>query len=128
MFLKGMNRLRAAYVDIDPTLAPYFITGLTDDYVGILQTYTMGATRRSASQILASSSMFIVVVNTLVAAGVTAFVLWPAGPWITAVGATVVGSAHFFAWIWLGWRAWQVSLDPAHVRFPAQPPGSDPVS
>ena len=28
MFIKGMNRLRAAYVDIDPTLAPYFITGL----------------------------------------------------------------------------------------------------
>ena len=128
MFLKGMNRLRAAYVDIDPTLAPYFITGLTDDQVGILQTYAMGATRRSASQVLASASMFIVVVNTLVAAGVTAFVLWPAGPWITAAGAAVVGAAHFAAWIWLGWRAWQVNLDPAHVRFPSRPPGSDRVS
>ena len=128
MFIKGMNRLRAAYVDIDPTLAPYFITGLTDDEPGILQTYSMGATRRSASQVLASSGMFIIVVNTLVAAGVTAFVLWPAGPWPTAVGAAVVGMAHFAAWVYLGWRAWQVNIDPVHVRFPATRPGSEPVS
>ena len=128
MFIKGMNRLRAAYLDIDPTLAPYFITGLTDDDDGIGQTYTMGATRRSASQVLSSSAMFIIVVNTLVAAGLTAFVLWPAGGWVAAVGAVVVGAAHFAVWIWLGWRAWQVNIDPAHVRFPAQAPGGDPVS
>ena len=128
MFLKGMNRLRAAYVDIDPTLAPYFITGLTDDEPGIYQTYGMGATRRSVSQVLASAAMFIIVVNTLVAAGVTAFVLWPAGGWPAGVGAAVVGAAHFAAWTWLGWRAWQVNIDPAHVRFPARPPGGDPVS
>src|SRR5690242_18725919 len=30
-FVLGMNRLRAAYVEIDPTLAPYFVTGLHDD-------------------------------------------------------------------------------------------------
>ena len=128
MFIKGMNRLRAAYLDIDPTLAPYFITGLTDDDDGIGQTYTMGATRRSASQVLSSSGMFIIVVNTLVAAGVAAFVLWPAGGWVAAVGAVVVGAAHFAVWIWLGWRAWQVNIDPAHVRFPAQAPGSEQVS
>lgn len=128
MFIKGMNRLRAAYVDIDPSLAPYFITGLTDDEPGIDQTYTMGAHRRSASQVLASSAMFIVVVNTLVAAGVTAFVLWPMGGWPTALGAALVGSAHFAAWIWLGWRAWQVNIDPAHVRFPVRAPGTEPTS
>ena len=128
MFIKGMNRLRAAYVDIDPTLAPYFITGLTDDDVGVRQTYSMGATRRSASQVLASSAMFIIVVNTLVAAGVTAFVLWPVGGWATTLGATVVGVGHFGVWMVLGWRAWQLNIDPAHVRFPFRPPGGDPVS
>ena len=119
MFIKGMNRLRAAYVDIDPSLTPYFITGLTDDDDGIGQTYTLGSTRRSASQVLASSAMFIVVVNTLVASGVTAFALWPLGGWVTVLGAVIVGAAHFAVWIWLGWRAWQVNIDPAHVRFPA---------
>lgn len=128
MFIKGMNRLRAAYVDIDPTLTPYFITGLTDDEAGIYQTYGMGATRRSVSQVLASAAMFIIVVNTLVAAGVTAFVLWPAGGLAAALGAALVGVSHFAVWVWLGWRAWQVNVDPAHVRFPARPPGNDPVS
>ncbi|PKH41324.1 hypothetical protein SAMN05192575_11466 [Nocardioides alpinus] len=118
MFIKGMNRLRAAYIDLDPSLAPYFITGLHDDEAGIGQTYDMGVRRRSASQVLASSAMFIVVVNTLVAAGVTAFVLWPQGGAPTAVGAFVVGAAHFTTWIWLGYRSWQVNIDPAHVRFP----------
>ena len=121
MFIKGMNRLRAAYIDIDPSLAPYFITGLSDDLVGIGQTYSMGVHRRSASQVLASSTMFIVVVNTLVAAGVTAFALWPVGGAVTAVGAVAVGVAHFAGWVWLGWR---VSVDPAHVRFPASDPGT----
>lgn len=121
MFIKGMNRLRAGYIDIDPTLAPYFITGLTDDERGIDRTYAMGVHRRSASQVLASSAMFIVVVNTLVAAGLAAFVIWPVGGAAAAVGAAVVGVAHFGAWIYLGWLSWQVNIDPAHIRFPETP-------
>ncbi|WP_374455248.1 hypothetical protein [Nocardioides sp.] len=118
LFIKGMNRLRAGYVDIDPSLAPYFITGLHDDETGVGLTYDMGITRRSASQVLASSAMFIVVVNTLVAAGVAAFVAWPLGPWPTAMAGAVVGTAHFTAWIALGYRSWQANIDPLLVRFP----------
>lgn len=118
MFLKGMNRLRAAYVEIDPTLAPYFITGLTDDDVGIGQTYTMG-TPRSAGQVLASASMFIVVVNTIVAGMVTAFVLWPAGTTVASAVAVVIAVAHFLLWTWLGWFRWQQNVDPRFVRFPS---------
>ena len=88
-------------------------SGLTDDDVGVRQTYSMGAPRRSASQVLASSAMFIIVVNTLVAAGVTAFVLWPAGGWFAAAGAAVVGVLHFAAWIWLGWRACRPARPPS---------------
>ena len=117
MFIKGMNRLRAAYLDIDPSLAPYFITGLTDDEVGVGQTYTMGPVRQ-VSHIAASSSMFITAVNTIVAAGVTEFVLWPLGVWPSAVGAAVVGVAHFALWIWFGYRSYQVNLTPEWTRFP----------
>ena len=46
---------------------------------------------RNASQVLASSAMFIVVVNTLVAAGVTAFVLWPVAPVLALPLQQVVG-------------------------------------
>lgn len=118
MFIKGMNRLRAAYVDMDPTLAPYFITGLTDDEIGIRQTYTMGP-QRTASQAAASASMFILVVNTIVAAGVVVLLAWPFGGWAAGFAGAVAGVGHFAAWIWYGWRQWQVNVNPEWVRFPA---------
>lgn len=120
LFIKGMNRLRAAYLDIDPTLEPYFIAGLTDDEAGIAQTYTMGV-RRNVSHIAASAGLFIIAVNTIVAAGVTAFVLWPLGPWVAAVGGVALAAVHFGFWIYLGWRNWQVNLTPEWVRFPSRP-------
>lgn len=120
LFIKGMNRLRAAYVDIDPSLAPYFITGLTDDEAGIAQTYTMGV-RRDVSHVAASAGLFILVVNTIVAAGVTSFVLWPLGPWVAAVGGVVLAVVHLGFWLHLGWRSWQVNLTPEWVRFPSGP-------
>ena len=39
VWVKGMNRLRAAYLEIDPGLARYFITGTTEDAVGIFRTF-----------------------------------------------------------------------------------------
>ena len=68
MFIKGMNRLRAAYLDLDPSLAPYFITGVTDDLAGISQTYTMGPVR-NVTHVAASSGVFITAINTIVAGG-----------------------------------------------------------
>jgi hypothetical protein len=118
LFVKGMNRLRAAYLDIDPGLEPYFITGVTDDEVGISQTYTMGPVR-DVSHVAASSGVFILAVNTIVAAGVTAFVLWPLGTWAAALGGVALAIVHFTFWLCLGWRAWQVNLSPEWTRFPA---------
>ena len=120
MFIKGMNRLRAAYVEIDPTLEPYFITGVTDDLVGIGQTYTMGPPR-TGSQAAASAAMFILVVNTIVAAGLAVLVFWPLGGWAAGIAASVVGVCHFAWWMWHGWRQWQVNLTPEWVRFPSTP-------
>src|SRR5688572_10096875 len=49
--VRGMNRLRHAYVDIDPVVADYLVAGHTDDLTGINQTYTMGPSR-DLSQLL----------------------------------------------------------------------------
>jgi hypothetical protein len=43
-WVRGMNRLRGAYLDIDPQLAPYFITGSTEDAAGIFATFGSHAT------------------------------------------------------------------------------------
>lgn len=117
-FVMGMNRLRAAYVEIDPTLAAYFITGLSDDPAGVKQTYTMGP-RRDLNHVLASTAMFVIVVNTIVAGGVVAFVVWPAGPWLSGLAAAVVAAAHLALWIVRGRHTYQVNTDPGWVRFPA---------
>jgi hypothetical protein len=39
VWVRGMNRLRGAYLDMDPGIADYFITGTTEDAVGIFRTF-----------------------------------------------------------------------------------------
>lgn len=38
-WVTGMNRLRKAYVELDPEVAPFFISGTTDDAEGMRRTY-----------------------------------------------------------------------------------------
>jgi hypothetical protein len=59
----GMNRLRAAYLELDPAIERYLVTSAHDDGRGIWQTYRplMGA---HPTQPLASSVAFIVLVNS----------------------------------------------------------------
>lgn len=39
VWVRGMNRLRGAYLEIDPGLAPYFITGATEGAADIFKTF-----------------------------------------------------------------------------------------
>jgi hypothetical protein len=39
VWVRGMNRLRGAYLEIDPGLERYFVTGTTEDAVGIFRTF-----------------------------------------------------------------------------------------
>lgn len=39
VWVRGMNRLRGAYLDLDPELAKYFITGTSEDAPAIYQTF-----------------------------------------------------------------------------------------
>jgi len=70
----GMNRLRAAYLEIDPTLAPYFVTSPHDDQAGLMHTYLMGWPRRTFSHVIASTSIFLTVFNAIVAGTLAALV------------------------------------------------------
>jgi hypothetical protein len=61
-----------------------------------MQSYTMGRPRSMASQVLASTSVFMQLVNTLVAGALGALVADAAGgaPAVLAVAGTVTGLAH----------------------------------
>jgi hypothetical protein len=75
-YVLAMNRLRAAYAELDPGLAPYLMTSRFDDQRGVQLTYYfIGQRPRNVSQVLGSSMMFIIAVNStllgLLVAGIT---------------------------------------------------------
>jgi hypothetical protein len=92
----GMNRLRAAYVEMDPSLADYFVTSWHDDRAGVLRTYTMG-TRPVASHNLGSTTMFLNIVNTMVAGTLGALIADAAGARSTVV--VIVGTVSGLAYL-----------------------------
>jgi hypothetical protein len=79
MLVAGMNRLRAAYVEIDPSVKDHLVTGWTDDTAGINLTYAMGVHRTGTAHFLASAFVFVGSVNVVVAAGLGAVLADAAG-------------------------------------------------
>ena len=86
----GMNRLRAAYVELDPGIERYFVTSAHDDDNGIWQTYNHLAGPNPVWQPFASSTAFITLVNaglTGVFAALVAVGLHAPGPLVATVAA-----------------------------------------
>ncbi|WP_347110515.1 hypothetical protein AAHB33_07155 [Paenarthrobacter sp. S56] len=65
MYVVAMNRLRAAYVDLDPGMAPYLMAAFTDDETGAKKTYYFFGGRRDFSQVAGSSMVFMGTVNAV---------------------------------------------------------------
>ena len=84
----GMNRLRAAYVQMDPGIAEYLVTSQYDDQAGLMMTYTMGIRRSTVSHVFGSTSMFINIVNAIVAGTLGALIADAAAgePWCNRPG------------------------------------------
>lgn len=97
MYVLAMNRLRAAYVDIDPGVRPYLMASPHDDETGSGRTYYFLGNRSAFSQVGGSSMMFIMVVNSaLVGLLLAAIAAISGGPpvLVTAIGV-LVGLAYF---------------------------------
>jgi hypothetical protein len=63
-----MNRLRAAYAELDPGILPFFLTSPFDDLPGSKQTYLMLG-RRSGPGHFAGSSMMLIATVTAALVG-----------------------------------------------------------
>jgi hypothetical protein len=98
-FIAGMNRIRAAYLALDPGLADHLVTSANDDHAGIMRTYTMGVRRSMLSHVAGSTSMFMNVTNSIVAGILGALVAKAAagGTAVVAVVGTVAGLAYMAA-------------------------------
>jgi hypothetical protein len=86
----GMNRLRAAYVELDPGIERYLVTSAHDDDPGIWQTYNHLMGPNPIWQPFASTGGFITLVNSGLTGVFTALVavaLDAPGPLVGAVAA-----------------------------------------
>jgi hypothetical protein len=105
----GMNRLRAAYVELDPGIERYLVTSAHDDDDGLWQTYNYLERPNPVLQPLASSAMFIAFVNSALASvfgALVAVALGASGLLVGAVAAAC-GLSFLGASIVQGIRRWQ---------------------
>ncbi len=116
--LMGMNRLRAAYLEIDPSLSDYLVTSWNDDAAGVLKTYTMGVKRNLASHVLGSTTMFLNVTNAIVAGTLGALIADAAGggPVAVSVSGALAGFGYLGVMMEIGRRSFGQSPD--DTRFP----------
>jgi len=119
----GMNRLRAAYLEIDPGLEPYLITSWHDDERGLMGTYVMGWPRSTFSHVLASTSVFMLALNSMVAGTLAALIAHAAGAGtaVVAVVGSAVGLGHVAVMLAVGNRTF--STPRQQPRFPSPPAG-----
>jgi hypothetical protein len=66
----GMNRIRAAYLEVAPDMRRFFIMGSTDDYAGIVKTMGGIPTRSVAADILSASPVIVGILNAVVVAAI----------------------------------------------------------
>jgi hypothetical protein len=105
VWVAGMNRLRRAYLEIDPDLAGKFVTGTTEDRVGFLRTYGALDVHETWGGVLhgfVTTPATIAFVNSMLAAVLGSIIVvqvsMPMAP-MTAIGVAifiVVFGAHFF--------------------------------
>jgi hypothetical protein len=99
--IQGMNRLRAAYTELDPEIKKYLVTAYNDDRAGIMQSSLMGVKRSLSSHILGSTNMYMEIVNTLVAGTLGALVANTAGgsPLVTTSTGLLTGTVCLLCWL-----------------------------
>ncbi|VXC64320.1 conserved membrane hypothetical protein [Arthrobacter sp. 9AX] len=108
MYVTAMNRLRAAYVDLDPGVAPYLMAACHDDEAGSGRTYFFFGNRSSLSHVAGSSMIFMTAANAALIAilsGLLLVLLGAGTPAAVIVGAAT-GSAFLTATAVHGYRAY----------------------
>jgi hypothetical protein len=120
--LVGMNRLRAAYREIDPAIGHYLVASWNDDQAGVLRTYTMGNPRRMVSHVIGSTTMFMNVVNAITAGTLGALVSNASGAGTVGVTCAGIGAGlgYLGVLVEVGRRTFsQLRIEP---RFPTREP------
>lgn len=117
----GLNRIRAGYLQLDPGIQPYLVTGTSDDLRGVNDTYYPAGRTPARSHVAASSMTMISVVNgALCGALAAAACVALGGPVLLGIllGAAI-GAAYFAAAVYHGYRGYRRFWREYEPRFPA---------
>jgi hypothetical protein len=110
VWVRGMNRLRRAYLELDPGLEDFLVSGWTEDLPGVLKTYGSAATKASPLATLTHGLVItptmILVIDGVIAAVLVGLVLGQLGASMqaAAIGAVVGFVLVFGAFAWHGAR------------------------
>jgi hypothetical protein len=122
----AMNRLRHAYLQIEPGLARYFTTGHHDDERGVIATYMLEGSSRKwlAAHFLVNTPTIVATVDAALAAAILALLLRVSD---APQAAEVAGGVVAFVVVWIVLLRFQLhALHPlrdATPRFPSPPGG-----
>lgn len=121
MYVLAMNRLRGAYVRLDPAVAPLLMTSTHDDRAGAESTYYFLGRRRGASHFFGSSMALITLVNGALVGllcSATTGVL-PVSLEVVIVIAAAAGLAYTIVTLWVGKRRFERTWEDFRSRFPS---------
>jgi hypothetical protein len=122
----AMNRLRNAYLKLEPGLEPYLTTGHHDDEHGLVATYMLDHPSRRwlVVHFVINTPTIVATVDAALAAAIAVLVLQAAG---AATAAMVAGGVVAFLAVWGGLMPLQRhTVDPLRrtpPRFPTPPDG-----
>lgn len=128
VWVVGMNRLRRAYLDLDPSLEPHLITGWGDDPESIMRTYGTHASGSGLLHGLVTTPTTIGFVDATIAGVLAGILLVQLG--MSMAPVAVVGVGVFVLTVVVlgvyGYRsAVMASVAAAHRLKPPQARGSD---
>src|SRR5688500_8405308 len=121
----AMNRLRHAYLQIEPGLEPYFTTGHHDDERGVIATYMLdGPSRRwLLVHFLVNTPTIVATVDAALAAAIVVLLLQVGE---ASRAAQVIGGTMAFAVVWVVLLRLQLhTLRPLRNRAPRFPSPPD---
>jgi hypothetical protein len=124
----GMNRIRAAYLEIAPDLAPYFVMGVHDDPAGIGITMAVPPGTPAIVHLIAGTPTLVIVLNGIVSGAIAAVAVLRAtgaGGNVALATALVVTVAVIGFQLMVARRNIQRLQSQVHPMFPT-PPGDRP--
>jgi len=122
--LIGMNRIRAAYMELAPDLERYLVMGTTDDERGLMLSAAIPPGTSVAVRLLSATPILVIALDALIVAATVAILVFQVGG--TTAPALALGAIGFVvtvaAFVWYAGRAMRRVRRERDVMYPTREP------